>query len=58
MTDPRKGIDMWAEFKFGPINLWSVWPSSEMVSLDGEMKAVESDLWEEYLLEEWDEYDL
>lgn len=32
---------MWPDFIFGPINLLNVWPSPEMIALDGDMKMQE-----------------
>lgn len=47
--DDSEGI--WPELQFPPINLWTVWPTSDMVILDWEYRD-DKDL----LLEENDGY--
>jgi hypothetical protein len=36
----------WAELKFPPINLWSIWPTGAMCAIHAEQQ--DPSLWEEY----------
>jgi hypothetical protein len=36
----------WASLKFPPLNLWSIWPSKEMVAIH--MEDLDKTLWDKY----------
>lgn len=36
----------WAELRFPPLNLWSIWPTREMAAIHAEQQ--DPALWEDY----------